>query len=172
MFGKSQKWFKDNLVEILPKVRGTYKQNVPMSKYTWLGVGGPAEVMFSPYDEDDLALFLKTKSYNLPICVIGGGSNLLVRDGGIPGVVIKLDSKYFRQIKVNEDNSVRLREQPLAWANVGLPDPELIYISLNESYNGVYNSYDPATGVITMALEYTCSAGSLGTALDQVLIPQ
>lgn len=106
MFGKSQKWFNDNLVEILPKVRGTYKQNVPMSKYTWFGVGGPAEVMFSPYDEDDLALFLKTKAYNLPICVVGGGSNLLVRDGGIPGVVIKLDSKYFRQTKVNEDKSI------------------------------------------------------------------
>ena len=79
---------------------------------------------------------------------------------------------YSIVIKVNEDNSVRLREQPLAWANVGLPDPELIYISLNESYNGVYNSYDPTTGVITMALDYTCSAGSLGTALDQVVIPQ
>lgn len=62
--------------------------------------------MFSPHDEKDLALFLKTKSYNLPICVVGGGSNLLVRDGGIPGVVIKLDSKYFRRIIVNEDKSI------------------------------------------------------------------
>lgn len=86
-------------------------------------------------------------------------------------VVTPFDN-YSIVIKVNEDNSVRLREQPLAWANVGLPDPELIYISLNASYNGVYNSYDPETGVITMALNYTCSAGSLGTALDQVQIPQ
>lgn len=106
MFRKSKKWFKDNLVEILPEVKGTYKKDVPMSKYTWFAVGGPAEVMFSPHDEKDLALFLKTKSYNLPICVVGGGSNLLVRDGGIPGVVIKLDSKYFRRIIVNEDKSI------------------------------------------------------------------
>ena len=106
MFIKSKKWFKDNLVEILPEVKGTYKKDVPMSKYTWFAVGGPAEVMFSPHDEKDLALFLKTKSYNLPICVVGGGSNLLVRDGGIPGVVIKLDSKYFRRIIVNEDKSI------------------------------------------------------------------
>ena len=56
MFRKSKKWFKDNLVEILPEVKGTYKKDVPMSKYTWFAVGGPAEVMFSPHDEKDLAL--------------------------------------------------------------------------------------------------------------------
>ena len=98
MFNKSDKWFEQNLVELLPDVRGSYKKNVPMSKYTWFGVGGPAEVMYLPKDEEDLSLFLKRKPYNLPICVIGGGSNLLVRDGGIAGVVIKLDSKYFTGI--------------------------------------------------------------------------
>ena len=98
MFNKSEKWFNQNLIELLPKVKGSYKKDVPMAKYTWLGVGGPAEVMFNPKDEDDLSFFLKAKPYNLPICVVGGGSNLLVRDGGITGVVIKLDSKYFKQI--------------------------------------------------------------------------
>jgi len=106
MFNKSEKWFKQNLVELLPKVQGIYKKNVLMSKYTWLGVGGPAEVMYIPKDEQDLAFFLKTKPYNLPVCVVGGGSNLLVRDGGIAGVVIKLDSKYFRQIILNNDNTI------------------------------------------------------------------
>lgn len=78
---------------------------------------------------------------------------------------------YSIVIKVDEDNSVRMREQPLAWANVGLPDLELIYINTNSSYNGAYNYYDPESSVIVMAVDYTCSAGSLGTAVDQVLIP-
>lgn len=105
MFGTS-KWFNNDLVGILPEVKGKYRCDVPMSRYTWFGVGGPAEVMFSPQDEKDLSIFLKTKPYNLPVCVVGGGSNLLVRDGGIPGVVIKMDSKYFRKIMVNEDLSI------------------------------------------------------------------
>lgn len=95
-------------------------------------------------------------------------------------VVTPYDS-YSVVVKVNEDNTVRLREQPLAWANVGLPDPELIYISLNSSYTGqdvsggagiLANMYDPATGVITMAVDYNCSAGALGTTIDQIQIPQ
>ena len=95
-------------------------------------------------------------------------------------VVTPYDS-YSVVVKVNEHNTVRLREQPLAWANVGLPDPELIYISLNSSYTGqdvsggagiLANMYDPATGVITMAVDYNCSAGALGTTIDQIQIPQ
>lgn len=92
-FGKK----KNDLVKLLPEVKGKYLCNVPMSKHTWFAVGGPAEVMFFPEDDDDLSWFLKAKPYNLPICVVGGGSNLLVRDGGIPGVVIKLDSPYFKR---------------------------------------------------------------------------
>ncbi len=101
-FSKLFNFKKDPVISLLPDVRGTYQTNVPMSRHTWFGVGGPAEVMFVPEDEDDLAAFFAAKPYNLPTCVIGGGSNLLVRDGGIPGVVIKLASKYFKQIKVEE----------------------------------------------------------------------
>lgn len=97
----------DDLMQYLPQVRGKYKKNEPMSKYTWFGVGGPAEVMFFPEDEDDLAFFMKTRPYNLPICVIGAGSNILVRDGGIPGVVIKLDNRNFRKVAI-EDNLITL----------------------------------------------------------------
>ena len=93
----------DNLLKILPQVRGTYKKNVPLSKYTWFGVGGPAEVMFFPEDEDDLAVFMKNRPYNLPTFIIGAGSNLLVRDGGIPGVVIKLENKNFKKISFGEN---------------------------------------------------------------------
>ena len=89
MFGL--KLFKKNLLNLLPEVRGKYTPNVRLAKYTWFGVGGPAEVLYTPADAEDLSHFLKNKPYNLPICVIGGGSNLLVRDGGVPGVVIRLD---------------------------------------------------------------------------------
>lgn len=100
MFGFGCK--KNDLVELLPEVRGRYLCNEPLSKHTWFGVGGPAEVMFYPEDDKDLEWFMRTKPYNLPICVIGGGSNLLVRDGGVPGVVIKLDSKYYRRFELGE----------------------------------------------------------------------
>lgn len=97
--------FRPSLIDILPKVKGKYQKDVPLSKHTWFGVGGPAEVMYHPQDEEDLSHFIKTKPYNLPLCVIGGGSNLLVRDGGIPGVVIKLDTSAFRKITI-EDNLI------------------------------------------------------------------
>lgn len=97
----------DDLVKILPIVRGKYKKDVPLSKHTWFGVGGPAEVMFFPEDEDDLSVFMKTKPYNLPVFIIGAGSNLLVRDGGIPGVVIKLDTKSFKKMEIGH-NSITL----------------------------------------------------------------
>ncbi len=96
---------RKKLVDFLPEVRGRYDIDVPMSKYTWFGVGGPADVMYHPEDEGDLGFFLKMMPYNLPVCVVGGGSNLLVRDGGITGVVIRLDSKYFKQIEI-KDNEI------------------------------------------------------------------
>lgn len=101
MFGL--KLFKKNLLNLLPKVRGKYTPNVRLAKYTWFGVGGPAEVLYTPADAEDLSHFLKNKPYNLPVCVIGGGSNLLVRDGGVPGVVIRLDSPGFRKISFGEN---------------------------------------------------------------------
>lgn len=87
----------------LPKVRGKYQKEEPLSKHTWFGVGGPAEVMYHPKDADDLKHFLQNKPHNIPVCLIGGGSNLLVRDGGVLGVVIKLDNKNFQQIEIGEN---------------------------------------------------------------------
>lgn len=93
----------DDLIKLLPKVRGKYKKDEPLSKHTWFAVGGPAEVMFFPEDEDDLSYFMKNRPYNLPTFIIGAGSNLLVRDGGIPGVVIKLDNKNFKKSEITEN---------------------------------------------------------------------
>jgi len=79
-----------DLLEKLPRVRGELRANVPLARYTWFRVGGPAEILFTPADRDDLVKFLQGCPDNTPFTVIGLGSNVLVRDGGIPGVVIRL----------------------------------------------------------------------------------
>lgn len=133
---------KNDLVALLPEVRGKYKCNVPMSKHTWFGVGGPAEVMYFPEDDDDLALFLKTRPFNLPITVIGGGSNLLVRDGGVPGVVIKLDSKFYKKWELKDG---------LLTCGAGMRNADLKKIMLANAVGG---------------LEFLCSIpGHLGGAI-------
>lgn len=78
------------LIERLPPVRGRYREDFPLAGTTWFRVGGPAEVMFRPADRDDLIDFLRAKPADVPVTVIGVGSNLLVRDGGVPGVVVRL----------------------------------------------------------------------------------
>lgn len=93
------------LIQRLPKVRGRYSPNVDLSKSTWFRVGGPAEVVFKPADAKDLAFFMKARSVDIPLHVIGIGSNLLIRDGGIPGVVIRL-GRGFTTIAVGEDLSI------------------------------------------------------------------
>ncbi|HTK80351.1 MAG TPA: UDP-N-acetylmuramate dehydrogenase [Rhizomicrobium sp.] len=80
----------------LPPVRGTYVENAPLKDLVWFRVGGPAEILFRPADVDDLATFLYAKPESLPIMAIGVGSNLLIRDGGIPGIVIRLSSSFGR----------------------------------------------------------------------------
>jgi len=78
------------LIAILAKVRGRLSEGSLLSAVTWFRVGGPADVLFKPADLADLQAFLKAKPADVPVTVIGVGSNLLVRDGGIEGVVIRL----------------------------------------------------------------------------------
>ena len=78
------------LIDRLPTVRGRLTENAPLAGVTWFRVGGPAELMFRPADRDDLLAFLAAKPADVPVTLIGVGSNLLVRDGGVPGVVIRL----------------------------------------------------------------------------------
>jgi UDP-N-acetylmuramate dehydrogenase len=78
----------------LPPVRGTYTYDAPVRDLVWFRVGGPAEILFRPADIDDLATFLAARSPGQPVSVIGVGSNLLVRDGGIPGVVVRLPAAF------------------------------------------------------------------------------
>ena len=83
-----------SLIDRLPPVRGRLRADADLSKVTWFKVGGPAEVMFRPADADDLSAFLAAKPADVPVTVIGVASNILVRDGGIPGVVIRLGREF------------------------------------------------------------------------------
>jgi UDP-N-acetylmuramate dehydrogenase len=80
----------------LPKVRGTYAEHAPLKEVVWFRAGGVAEILFRPADVGDLCDFLASKSDTTPVTVIGVGSNLLIREGGIPGVVIRLPASFGR----------------------------------------------------------------------------
>ncbi len=90
----------------MPELRGRLLANQPLADFTWFRVGGPAQVLFMPDAEDDLAYFLAHLPPEVPVTVIGLGSNLIVRDGGVPGVVIRL-GRGFNEAKVEEGNRVR-----------------------------------------------------------------
>ncbi len=78
----------------LPSVRGRYVERADMSAITWFRVGGPADVLYAPEDEDDLAAFLKATPEEIPVYPVGVGSNLLARDGGVRGVVVRLGAPF------------------------------------------------------------------------------
>jgi UDP-N-acetylmuramate dehydrogenase len=80
--------------DALPEVRGSYAEGAPLKDLVWFRAGGPAEILFRPADVDDLCAFLAGRPDSVPITVIGVGSNLLIRDGGIPGVVIRLPGSF------------------------------------------------------------------------------
>src|ERR1700743_3498001 len=80
--------------DMLPPVRGSLVRGAPLKDLVWFRAGGPAEVLFRPADMDDLAAFIAARPAELRLSVIGVGSNLLVRDGGIPGVVVRLSSAF------------------------------------------------------------------------------
>ncbi|MEI8393770.1 MAG: UDP-N-acetylmuramate dehydrogenase [Rhodospirillaceae bacterium] len=83
-----------HLIDRLPSVRGRLTADAPLAGVTWFRVGGSAEVLFRPADGDDLAAFLAGCPEDVPLTVVGVASNLLVRDGGVPGVVIRLGGSF------------------------------------------------------------------------------
>jgi UDP-N-acetylmuramate dehydrogenase len=87
----------------MPQLRGRLLANQSLAELTWFRVGGPAQVLFTPADEDDLAYFLKHLPSGISVYVVGVGSNLIVRDGGIAGVVIRLSPRAFGEASVDGD---------------------------------------------------------------------
>src|SRR6266849_4973350 len=86
----------------MPQLRGRLLPNQSLAELTWFRVGGPAQVLFMPEHEADLAYFLAALPAEIPVTVIGLGSNLIVRDGGVPGVVIRL-GRGFSDVKIEPD---------------------------------------------------------------------
>ena len=126
----------------MPKVRGEYKFAEPLSKYVWLKVGGPADVMYFPEDKEDLQSFLQNKPAGLSVFTLGAGSNLLVRDGGIGGMVIKLQNDNFKNVRIEND---------IIYCGAGLLNSALKKTVIENSLGG---------------LEFLCSIpGSLGGML-------
>ncbi len=89
----------------LPKVRGKYKFDYNIAHLTWFKVGGNTDILFKPEDIEDLSYFLKEKDNNLAVMVLGAGSNIIIRDGGFDGAVIKL-GRLFTEIERMKDGSL------------------------------------------------------------------
>lgn len=115
---------------MLPNVRGRYAFAYDLSKITWFKAGGVAEVLFKPKDTQDLIAFIKDKDPAIPVTVLGAGSNVLVRDGGIKGVVIKLGSGFseitFNGFEVIAGGACLDRTFVLACAEKGLSGIEFL----------------------------------------------
>ena len=92
-----------DLKAAMPDLRGRLLANQSLAELTWFRVGGPAQLLFTPADEEDLAYFLKNLPQELPVYVVGVGSNLIVRDGGIPGAVIRLSPRAFGETSAEGD---------------------------------------------------------------------
>ncbi|MGZ8369780.1 MAG: UDP-N-acetylmuramate dehydrogenase [Caulobacteraceae bacterium] len=89
----------------LPEVRGKLLRDEPLGPFTWFRVGGPADVLFLPADEDDLSGFLKSLPADIPVTFLGVGSNVIIRDGGVEGVVVRLAGKAFAAIEADPETS-------------------------------------------------------------------
>lgn len=112
-----------------PETRGRLLANQPLAPLTWFRVGGPAQVLFTPADEADLAHFLENLPAEMPVTVIGLGSNLIVRDGGIPGVVVRLGGKAFGEIARQDGDRLR--------AGTLVPDMKLARAAADEALDGL-----------------------------------
>jgi len=148
---------KMSLIERLPAVRGRYTENGDLAKITWFRVGGPADVTFRPLDRDDLVTFLKGRPSDVPVTVIGVGSNLLVRDGGVPGVVIRL-GRGFVDIQADGDEVV---------SGAAALDLNVARVALDARLTGLeFLSGIPGTigGAVRM------NAGAFGGELSDVLV--
>jgi UDP-N-acetylmuramate dehydrogenase len=97
-----------HIASLAPQLRGRLQANAPLAPYTWFRVGGPAQLLFTPADEADLAYFFARLPDDAPVTVIGLGSNMIVRDGGVPGVVVRLAGRAFGEVDVLEGHRLRV----------------------------------------------------------------
>ena len=112
----------------MPDLRGKLEANAPTAPLSWFRTGGPAQVLYSPTDAEDLAYFLARLDPDIPVLVVGLGSNLLIRDGGWAGVVIRL-GKGFSEISVLPDHRIR--------AGAGAPDVKVARVAAEAGISGL-----------------------------------
>lgn len=144
----------ERLGDVAAAVRGRLTPDAPMEAITWFRAGGPAELLFQPADEEDLSLFLKMLPQDVPVTVVGIGSNLLVREGGISGVVIRLSAKGFGNVEAI--GQTRLR------AGAATPDKRVAAAALEAGLGG-FHFYHGIPGAIGGALRMNAGANGVET---------
>jgi UDP-N-acetylmuramate dehydrogenase len=147
----------NDLVSRLPVVRGTYRSHADLAQTTWFRAGGTAEVLFKPRDEEDLAVFMANRPLDVPVTVIGVGSNLLVRDGGVPGVVVRLGRGF---VDIRTDGTAVV-------AGAGALDLNVARVAADAGIAGL-EFLVGVPGTIGGAVRM--NAGAYGTELKDVLV--
>ena len=145
----------ENLIDKLPKIQGVYRQNCKIK--TWFDVGGNAEIVFKPANIDDLKFFLKNISKKIAINIIGAGSNVIISDDGVKGVVIKLDSSF---AKINHQDNILNVGSAMLCGNVAL------YCKNNGLSNLEFLTGIPGSVGGALAM----NAGCYGSDISQFLI--
>ncbi|MGI6856813.1 UDP-N-acetylmuramate dehydrogenase [Mesorhizobium sp. 1B3] len=144
----------ERLGDKLSGLRGRITPNAEMEKITWFRAGGQAEALFQPADEEDLAAFLAAVPEEIPLTVVGIGSNLLVREGGIPGFVIRLSAKGFGEAEVISDTRIR--------AGAATPDKRLAAVAHQAGIGG-FHFYHGIPGGVGGALRMNAGANGVET---------
>ena len=148
---------RPHLIDRLARPRGRIAADAPLGPQTWFRTGGPAEVLFRPADLDDLVAFMQALPADVPVTVLGVGSNLLVRDGGIRGVVIRL-MRGFTAVSVEGSEVV---------AGAGAPDLNVALTAREHALAGLeFLSGIPGT----IGGAFPTNAGAYGSELSDVLI--
>jgi len=146
------------LTALAPELRGRRTADAPLKEFTWFRVGGPAEVLFVPADEADLSYCLRHLPADVPVTMIGLGSNLLVRDGGIEGLVIRL-GRGFGEIKIEEGSRLR--------AGTAVPDVKVARAAADAGIGGL-SFYRGIPGSVGGALRM--NGGAHGKETCEVLV--
>lgn len=144
----------DSLGDRLSGLRGRMTPDAGMDKVTWFRAGGPADAMFQPADEEDLTAFLKAVPEEVPVMVVGVGSNLLVRDGGLAGFVVRLSAKGFGDVETMSPTRLRI--------GTALPDKRAAAAALDAGIGG-FHFYHGIPGAIGGALRMNAGANGVET---------
>ncbi|TIV63064.1 MAG: UDP-N-acetylmuramate dehydrogenase [Mesorhizobium sp.] len=144
----------DKLGDKLSGLRGRITPNAEMDKITWFRAGGLAEALFQPADEEDLAAFLRAVPEEIPVMVVGVGSNLLVRDGGVSGFVVRLSAKGFGEAEATGPTTIK--------AGAATPDKRVAAVAYEAGIGG-FHFYHGIPGAIGGALRMNAGANGVET---------